>query len=430
MGRINCFRWPVIAAIIVAGLILLSVVACIVRCACCGMSCCCSCFACLKCCGNCCGCCDDPKGRKHKHLDDEYATPFAPAFAPQTGYKPPVPMMAGGIGASTSPQFAHFETGPSGFAVEPKKVNDDALPPMPSWEQAQKKRIAQEQADIVEMGELDPTTGQKVPLMTGAGSTSRTGSPGHSPTGEEQYGDRPDMHSQNTSYMGAAAVGGAAMGMGAMHNDPYGNGRGNTMDNRGGYGNGRGGYPPGPGRGYDNQYDDQSSYNGSNSNFTALPAGTYPPRGPPQRQYSGSDARSNAPSSRPYTNDRQYSDAPSSQYNNRPYPAGPYGNDSSQDRVANPPLNNNSGFDFNGGNARPAPPPQQQSYGSSYQGGNYASSVAPSMPPSYRTNSPTQDASYPGYQPYSPPRQQGGRGEPPNMRMPGPRRGGQGYDRY
>lgn len=76
----NCMKasfckWPVIAVIVVGGLILLGIAWCIIRCACCGLSCCCSCFQCLKCCGNCCGCCDPPGGRRHKYLDEPYIPP-------------------------------------------------------------------------------------------------------------------------------------------------------------------------------------------------------------------------------------------------------------------------------------------------------------------------------------------------------------------
>ncbi len=80
-------RYPVIAIIIVGGLIVLSIVWCIARCACCGMSFCCECFYCLKCCGNCCGCCSTPGGKRHKYLDEPY-------IPPNQGYRPEAPMVA------------------------------------------------------------------------------------------------------------------------------------------------------------------------------------------------------------------------------------------------------------------------------------------------------------------------------------------------
>jgi hypothetical protein len=354
--------------------------------------------------------------------------------------------MAGGIGATGPPQYAQFETGPNGLAVEPKVVNEDALPPMPSWEQAQKKRIA-EDGDAVELGELDPGTGQRVPLMTGAAGISRSNSPGQSPV-DRPFGDIAGAN-PNTGYMGpgAGAVGAGAMAMGARNNDPYGNGRGTPMDARNQNSNGRGGYPPSQGRGYDNQNqynEEQSSYGGSQDNFRPMPAGTYQSRGPPQRQYSGSNGPA-AASSRPYPNERQYSDAPSTQYSQsqpRPYGSagGAYNQSQGQQRMVSPPINDNTGYDFDNSNNRPAPA-HQQSYGSSQAYGstststsyapttNYAQSVAPSMPPSYRTNSPPQQeqGAYSGYQAYQAPQaaRQQGRG------IPGPRGGGgRGYDGY
>lgn len=176
--------------------------------------------------------------------------PFAPA--PYQGYQAPPPMMTGAVPGAYNepPKFAQFAVGPNGHAIDPPKVNDDALPPMPSWDTAAKKRVlTEEERDAVEMGELDPTTGQKVPLMSGA-AISRTGSPAISPD-RSPYGDDPSQ-----GYMGAAGagIGAAAIGAGgmAMHGrgnggDPYSQGgRGNGADpySQGGFnGNGRGNQP-------------------------------------------------------------------------------------------------------------------------------------------------------------------------------------------
>jgi len=105
MAKTYC-KWPVIAAIIIGGLIVLSVLWCIVRCACCGMSCCSTCFSFLKCCDCCGGCCDGKKNKPHKHLDDNSSYP--PPL--HQGYKAPVPMMGGAL-ASGPPQYAQFEVG-------------------------------------------------------------------------------------------------------------------------------------------------------------------------------------------------------------------------------------------------------------------------------------------------------------------------------
>jgi hypothetical protein len=105
-----------------------------------------------------------------KHLDDPYAPPA------RQGYQAPapMPMMGGGLGGKPEPpQYAQFEVGKNGLAVDPKAtaLSEDALPPMPSWETAAKKHVLteEEEKNAVELGELDPATGQKVPLMESQG---------------------------------------------------------------------------------------------------------------------------------------------------------------------------------------------------------------------------------------------------------------------
>ncbi|TVY52817.1 hypothetical protein LCER1_G004405, partial [Lachnellula cervina] len=151
------------------------------KCACCGMSCCCTCFSFLKCCDCCGGACDGKKNKPHKHLDDPFAPPPAP---PHQGYQPPAPMMGGALPARPeAPQYAQFEVGKNGLFVEPKAaLSEDALPPMPSWESASKKHIEEEEKNGVELGHLDPTTGQSVPLVTAAAGQANNNPPSpHSP---------------------------------------------------------------------------------------------------------------------------------------------------------------------------------------------------------------------------------------------------------
>ncbi|EJP67022.1 fibroin-3 related protein [Beauveria bassiana ARSEF 2860] len=145
-------KWPVIAIIIIGSLIILSILWCIVRCACCAKSCCCGCFSCLKCCGNCCGCCDPPGGRKHKYLDEPYIPPhhgYQQQAPMQPSFHPPPPQH------HETPQYATFDT----------SKNQDSLPQMPSWEGASSKKVMiEEQDDAVEMNQLkkpanDPRTG-------------------------------------------------------------------------------------------------------------------------------------------------------------------------------------------------------------------------------------------------------------------------------
>lgn len=255
-------------------------------------------------------------------------------------------MTIGGASPFDPPKFAQFETGPSGLAVEPAKsqVSDDALPPMPSWDTAAKKKVAlEEEKDAMELGDLDHTTGQKVPLMSGAMPISRSGSPGpnaaHSP-----YGDHPDQN----GYMGAGGfAAGAAMGAGAGAgamatggrggpNDQYARnvpgqygagpmggrgGRGGPNDqfgrggpNRNQYNNqgGRGGYggpnqPTSPnGSNMQNPYDQYNQDQGyQNNNPGAGGFGAVAPYGRGQRQYSNDSGRPFPPSGpqRQYSND-------------------------------------------------------------------------------------------------------------------------------
>ncbi|KFY23486.1 hypothetical protein V493_05832, partial [Pseudogymnoascus sp. VKM F-4281 (FW-2241)] len=139
----------------------------------------------------------------HNHEPD-----FPPAFAPHSGYKAPNPMMSGGTPFSPAPSYARFETGPNGMAIDPKPVNDDALPPMPSWDTAAKRRVSiEDQPGAVELGELDPVTGQRMPLMTGAAGAaaiSRSNSPaiGTAIGGASPYGRPNDQLSRNGSNGG------------------------------------------------------------------------------------------------------------------------------------------------------------------------------------------------------------------------------------
>lgn len=409
-----------------------------------------------------------------KHLDDPYFPP------PRQGYQAPAPMMSGaafgaaaGHGKPEPPQYAQFEVGKSGLAVDPKAggLSEDALPPMPSWETATKKHVlTEEEKNAVELGELDPATGQKVPLMTGAApaGTSMPPSPvhGHSPYGAPgqavggAYSDVPgDHHDQNQAafngngraYGGAPpaadpyAQNGRGYGGAAPPSDPY-------AQNQGAYdGNGKGGYgapPPGPGRGGPGRGGPGRGYGSpqgqdfgaqgrgygapqqdpyaADAGLTGAAAGGYG-RPQPNREYSNNS--NNSGRAFPPQPQRQYSSDsarplnPGRGYSDRPYP----GDNFQPGRMASPPLNNNSGFDFGTNNqqpysSRPSPPPPQMSYESSNGGGR------PSPPlqgngNGYSGRSPNQqgppEPSYPGYRPYQAPGQ-GSRGAMPSS-APGSR---------
>ncbi|KUJ18459.1 uncharacterized protein LY89DRAFT_732016 [Mollisia scopiformis] len=420
-----------------------------------------------------------------KHLDEP--GPFGGSRQPayNQGYQAPEPMMGGALpvaGKPGPPQYAQFEVGKNGFAVDPTPtpLSEDALPPMPSWDSAAKKHVlTEDEKNGVELGELDPTTGQHVPLMTGAAATGiSTPSPidgrGHSP-----FGARPGPGAGGTGYMGVdeehydqnqTAYNGNGRGYGSPMAGPgmgpqgvgmgMGPPRTGTPQMRGspalGQGPrrppGPGGYGPNPSQSYNGQArgygpsSPQDSY-GQNDSFAdaSVGGGRGYGRAQPQRQFSndhyGDEQYSSRPfpaqPSRQYSSDsqqplalaRQYSDGPGYPQDNfqpsGPPPRGPSRGPGGPNRMASPPLQNNSGFDFGGGQqdyqTRPSPPPQQygrpsppleqMSYGSSNRpspptqsgrgnDGYFAGSTAA---PSYATRTPPpQEPTYPGYKPYQP----------------------------
>lgn len=314
---------------------------------------------------------------------------------------------------NSAPQFATFETGPSGFAIDKPAVNEDALPPMPSWDTASKKHIPADEKNGVELGELDPATGQQIPLMAGGAGTGMSApasplvGPGHSPYGQpsgysDQYG-----HNQNNYNQAPGAY-----GRGTPVAEP---GRSYTPSNAGsrgyassqlnaqqGYGNsdhsGGQGYaqsPNGSGRGY-GPPSPQDPY-GGNNNFAA--AG-YERQG----SVSGSNGRGQGYPSQPT---RQFSgDRPGAE---RQYTDQSYRSDNYQQaapvrgpsRGPTPQQNNNSGFDFGTQNQYSRPAPQRQQTYDSYQSNTTA-------PPTYASRSPPpQEQPYRAY------------GQAPQTLMPG-----------
>ncbi|KAL7936223.1 hypothetical protein V8C35DRAFT_252353 [Trichoderma chlorosporum] len=171
MSHVWC-KWPAIALIIIGGLIILSIVICIVRCTCMGMSCCCSCCYCLKCCGDCCGCCDAPGGRRHKHLDE----PYNPQQSGYGGYRQEAPMAAHAPAPTAAPAFApEASHGPPQYAeFDVSKHDADALPAMPSWETANSKQMVLEEE--VEMDDLPPKK-EPLPQQSQNANSSRYGGP-------------------------------------------------------------------------------------------------------------------------------------------------------------------------------------------------------------------------------------------------------------
>ncbi|KAK1835537.1 hypothetical protein QBC39DRAFT_298311 [Podospora conica] len=251
-------KWPVIAVIIVGGLIVLSVAWCIIRCACCGLSCCCSCFSCLKCCGNCCGCCDPPRGKRHKYLDEPYIPPnqgykvqppMNPHFPPvvpmmtpastgvTTGVTPGYAISTPAAYATSTPQYAEFDVS------KPKPGGEDALPAMPVWEDSSKKKVMVEEEEV-EMDQLKKPegSGQNGALAPGvAGAMPHAVSPVGSPgLNRSPYGPPGGNPGQNGYYPASGiesdpyaqpgqGYGQASGGYGQATNQPVGQGYGVAM---------------------------------------------------------------------------------------------------------------------------------------------------------------------------------------------------------
>ena len=295
------------------------------------------------------------------------------------------------------PKFATFETGPNGMAVEPKKVvNDDALPPMPSWEQAQKRKVSiEEEPNAVALQNLDPATGAAVPLMSG-GAISRTETPVGTPYG------------QQTPQFGGSqpAIGGAAMmaGAGGRPQDPY---RQNSNNSRelGGYDNdpysqnrgtpgpagfGRGGYPPAEQAPYNPSFP-ADVYGGGRAaqpnrydNFSPNPNQGYgQDRGPSPQGFKGQEQPQrnlSAGGNRPYPMDRGFSNASTNQL--AISPSGPLENRGFEQRGF-------GGGDAVGGYARAeSPPPMDDPYGAGFAQPQ-RSYTGITAPPSYVSRAPT-----------------------------------------
>jgi hypothetical protein len=342
--------------------------------------------------------------------------------------------MGGGLGVRPQPpQYASFEVGKNGFAVDPKStLSDDALPPMPSWETAKKVHVLEEEKNAVELGELDPATGQKMPLMTG-GASSHPPSPAVEQGNNSPYGSRPGQG----GYMG---VGGQSQnnlgGYGGspnpgMANDPHMGYRGTPplsgvapvgyrgspspgptgeqgMGYRGpsagrGYGSpspgpNRGPYQstpsPGPGRGgYAGQEDTFAPIPQqfpSNDGFHETPTTGYGQADPmyDNRQYPSQPSRSYSANS---TNQgRQYPNQtyqPHEPNNNYPPARGPSRGPGGPGRMMSPAPANDGGFTPYSGRS---PPPHDGSYGQY----NTPTPMTRSPPP--------QEPAYPGYKPYTP----------------------------
>ncbi|WPG97562.1 Hypothetical protein R9X50_00033900 [Acrodontium crateriforme] len=149
MSKSYC-KWPVIAVIIVVSLIVFSIVWSIARCLCCGLECCCGCLACCN------ACCPSPRRKRNEGYQQappsrtgdqpsNYWAQYATHPKPVYGSDGPAGAASGGYrGPSTATFDVPTRKGPG--------YNEDALPAMPSWNNATSKHVMEE----VELEEQPP----------------------------------------------------------------------------------------------------------------------------------------------------------------------------------------------------------------------------------------------------------------------------------
>ncbi|KAI8965922.1 hypothetical protein F5Y11DRAFT_233908 [Daldinia sp. FL1419] len=424
-------KWPVIAVIIIGGLIIFSILWCIGRCLCCGLSCCCQCCYCLKCCGECCGCCDPPRGKRNKYLDEPFVPPHHEENQAYRSQAPMTPGLPPTRPTPSAPQYAVFDDG---------KKDADALPAMPSWEGANTQKVLIEE-ETVEMEPLKPQNAQSNNSFPMSNLPPHTTTPSPvSPENRSPYGPPPPQGGPN-GYMAAARAGPdpyAANGQGYDNYNGYNNGYGQAQDNMNqGYGMAVGamrsqtphrdynnGYGAGgPEQGYPPQsrtprpYNDEYGRSASPASFGAPPSyRTAPPSnngyGNPSRMASpapqagygygngnAAPSRMRTPGPQPGYDYPQRSQTQTPTSYNRQYPPVPqrqYSSDSARPLVQpvqdqeyaeaegqRSPIQNTGGFDFSSGYSRPE---------------------APQVQP--QVQAPTQTANggtaYPGYRPYKP----------------------------
>lgn len=169
-----------IAGIIIGALILLSIIACLLNCLWCGIECCTGCCACCRCLACCCPSGSRSRRRSPKYRDEPaayYQPPpppppqqrpqqqqqwaQAPAAAlPQTAnaYKSPAP-----ISTYRGARTAQFDSASQRAPGPGSKINEDALPAMPTWDNAVTRRVEDTSPDddAMEMTPLNPSAQQQ-----------------------------------------------------------------------------------------------------------------------------------------------------------------------------------------------------------------------------------------------------------------------------
>lgn len=318
-----CSRYPAIVGIVVGSLVLLGILWCIIGCLCCGYT----------CCKGCCSCCcpsrsGKPGDKKRSKFADDHSSPFHPASAPPPpppanfGYQPnPAPPAYNNAPPSYNnnnnnntnqqPSYAQFDMTPRpspspgggrGAPGSTQKVNEDALPAMPSWNDAHTRHVEDTSPNDMEMDRLDPATGQNVGTVgvAGVGAAAAGAGAGAGRSGKGGYYEVPSQPN-SPSFAPPDAYRGTETTHGPLGPTPIGVAHGGEYND----------YPhrrPSPSPYMDNtSY--SHAYSGGNGMYAADNAHTPAPV-PPRSPSSYYTSASPPPSVAPPPSYRTYSPAP------------------------------------------------------------------------------------------------------------------------
>lgn len=180
-------KYPVIIGIVVAGLIVVSIIWCCVRCCCCGMACCCGCLSCFN------RCCPSGRRRRRSHRYHDSRSDYQQPN-PYMGYVPP----------SNPPAYLGPNT--ATFDAPVRNVNGDSLPAMPTW--ADGKVHESTPRDDVELGQMTQP-GQATGVVPVARAWTSKG-------GYSELRNQDDYLPQPGSYRGASSTHPYASDLGAQ----------------------------------------------------------------------------------------------------------------------------------------------------------------------------------------------------------------------
>ncbi|KAM5436383.1 hypothetical protein MferCBS31731_005874 [Microsporum ferrugineum] len=224
----NYCKWPAIVGIAVGGIILLSVIWCLVGCLCCGYTCC-------KGCCECCSCCCPSSSRKAGPSSSYTGRSKFADETPYSGYQRPAPPVYQQPvnTAATTPSYAQFDTPGSRQGPTGGRANDDALPNMPTWQDSTTRRVedTSRRDDEMEMTHLNPVTGHSVvdDGAGGAGYYHRVSSQPPSPLYGDRASHQSSAHMTGAGYRGTDPISPThASAIGIAHSPGYGQAPSNT----------------------------------------------------------------------------------------------------------------------------------------------------------------------------------------------------------